>query len=190
MTSENDTVYRPPNLTLFLLVSFILHSIFILVFNYFYTRTPEAEISTAILSVVLQAPTAITKKNDVAESIKSSTTDTQKKIPNEQIPTSKETKDAWQKGMETVRKIIQQPGFLDKLLENKSSIPNYREDLFDTKKTVTQTTIESYNNLTSGEIYVVFRYPSGKVICARAREPDPFDNFDTGSWVIEINGCK
>ncbi len=98
--------------------------------------------------------------------------------------------DLWQNSLNSARELAAQPEFWRELKRKTISIPNYRNDLFNSHKNVTKTTIETFNNLPSGEVYIVFRYPSGKTICARMREPDPLDTFDLGSWMLILNGCK
>ena len=97
--------------------------------------------------------------------------------------------DAWQQGMESLQKIMQAPGFFEQFKDQDSVIPNYRPDLFDSAPQVTELTIDTYRRLQNGELDIVFRYPSGKKICVRAREPNPMDPFDFGSWEVLVAGC-
>ena len=91
--------------------------------------------------------------------------------------------------MDSLQKIMQSPGFFEQFKKQDNQIPNYRADLFDSEPQVTELTIDTYRRLQNGEMDIVFRYPSGKKICVRAREPNPMDPFDFGSWEVLATGC-
>ena len=69
-------------------------------------------------------------------------------------------------------------------------IPNYRADLFEAEPAVSELTIDTFRQLENGEMTIVFRYPSGKKICVRARQADRMDPFDLGAWLVETTGCQ
>ncbi len=190
MNKSVYSTYKYHHIKVFLVFSFAIHIIFISFIAYFNKISPDLNSPGSRFIVKLQALKNITNLSTSVKPVNPSTSSTQ--IDTRKVITSKlkPGDDMWLKGIEMVREIIQTPGYLESLIESRSSIPNYRDDLFDTNKTVTQTTIESYNEHSTGEIYIVFRYPSGKIICARVKEPDPFDPFDQGSWNIVVNGCK
>lgn len=81
------------------------------------------------------------------------------------------------------------PDFKEKYLDKPGDIPNHREDLLGQTDPVNELTIESFREMAGGDIMVVFRYPDGKRVCARARRPDPLNGFDIGSWAVLLIGC-
>lgn len=85
---------------------------------------------------------------------------------------------------------MQQPGFFESLQERLTQIPNYRADLLGPESPVTALTIDTYRQLENGEMDIVFRYPSGKKVCIRARSPNHMDPFDMGSWQVLVAGCN
>jgi hypothetical protein len=179
---------RPPALGPFLLVSVLLHGI--LLIGYHMLRSPMATPPAAsILSIRLSPMSATPQLAGPKDSQSKPSARTSEQHKYDPPEGKKSDPDAWQQGMEGLQKLMQQPGFFDKFREKDSSIPNYRPDLFGSEERVTELTIDTYRRLATGEMDIVFRYPSGKKICVRAREPNPMDPFDFGSWEVLVAGC-
>ncbi len=98
--------------------------------------------------------------------------------------------DLWNKSMAMAHELMLQPDFREKYLDKPSLIPNHRENLLGSGTEVSEVAIESFKDLNTDEVMVVFRYPDGSVICARARRPDPLNDFDMGSWTVVMTGCN
>jgi len=168
----------------FLLVSLILHVILISIINYLFSRTELNDESPDNLTINLKITQVLSSSNKQYLSNHPPSSEQMN------IPSKGQKGELWNKGIEALRKLMLQPEFLEQLYEKENFPTEQKSNLFDQKRLVTQTTIESFKNLASGEVGVTFRYPSGKTICARIRQPNPLDSFDIGSWLVLLNGCN
>ena len=165
-------------LGLFVLVSLLLHSalIFILLRSH---RSEVSAPSELVLSVELTtravAPAQPLSKPPPRQDSKA---------------TKKQGIILWQQGLETARKLLQDPAFSSQIIDKTPRSKSDPNGLFAPGHKITNTEIESFYNPAFNEIVVVFRYANGKTICASMREPDPLEQFDEGVWRVLIGGCK
>lgn len=189
MTINDNKPYHAPRLGPFLLVSVLLHALGGI--SYYLLRPPTStkpslpRLSLEFIST--QSETDQTQQKILQRP--APTTSTEHNKSDTAGPTQQKS-DSWQVGIETVRALMQQPGFFDQLKDKQVMIPNYRADLFEAEPAVSELTIDTFRQLENGEMTIVFRYPSGKKICVRARQADRMDPFDLGAWLVETTGCQ
>ena len=161
----------------------MLHALLFSIINNLFTQTDDNYETTASLKINLKIAQVLSSSNRLQHS------DSQSSDQNNTSANGLNN-DLWNKGINVLQQLMQQPEFLYQLYENENNPIKEKRNLFEQQKLANRTTIESFNNLSTGEIGVTFRYPSGKTICARIRQPNPLDNFDIGSWVVLLNGCN
>ena len=177
MRDKDKSQYPFPALGLFLLLSIVLH---IIIFISYYLLRNSIPITASRL------PTLVVEFNLTPKTISESPS----QEPGNTVPTSDQQADSWQKGIEAARSLMQQHGFFESLETERNSIPNHRADLLLPESRVSELTIETYHQLENGEMDIIFRYPSGKIICVRARQASQLDAFDLGSWQVLVAGCN
>ena len=162
----------------------MLHALLFSFINNFFTQTDVTHETSASLKINLKISQVLFPSSRQQHS------ESQSSDKKNNTSANAVKNDLWNKGINVLQQLMQQPEFLDQLYENENNPVKEKRNLFEQQKLVNRTTIESFKNLATGEIGVTFRYPSGKTICARIRQPNPLDNFDIGSWVVLLNGCN
>ena len=188
MSQHDRHAVRSSTLGPFLLVSVLLHGF--LLIGYYKWRSPATLMTIPAPLTIRLSPLPATPQSTRSSDSKPTTPPSagpQHETGHETSPTP--ASDAWQQGMQSLQKLMQTPEFFEQFKQQDSLIPNYRPDLLESAPQVTELTIETYRRLQNGEMDIVFRYPSGKKICVRAREPNPMDPFDFGSWEVLVAGC-
>ncbi|MDH5180442.1 MAG: hypothetical protein OEZ39_19650 [Gammaproteobacteria bacterium] len=161
---------------LFLLLSFLLHGLLLFVISNLHKSIPPQDTVQEKFSVRLQ-PILPEKKNKPAHANHQS----------EKQPAPTQHRDILQKSMETLHRLLKQPGFLEQFEQKESFIQDYQKDLVEDKPRSVR--IESYQQRPGGEVMVIFRTAAGKKLCILTSEPNPFDAFATGSWQLVLTGC-
>lgn len=187
MKAVSRTNYSLSRLGLFALVSLIIHAFF-LIFLDFSSDEPSSPDLKGPLVVTLKSLN--NKKKQLKPPSPEIKTTKSESITSSPLPLKKNEKTLQQQSIETLNKLSKKPGFFDQFNNKNSSIPNHRENLLEKNGSVNEVTIESYQNMSTGSYEIVFRYPSGEVICVDMTDPDPTDPFNEGSWMVKTYGCN
>jgi hypothetical protein len=193
------TNYR---LSFCLLISLILHIILLsLVFPSLYLRKHK-NISYPDIEVTLDipAPQQTTHESNPPEKIgiKNRTPETINHTPPEQkvqISPNGElpfigSEASRKKTRQVIKQILEEERYID-IMKNRKPTQQASPSpgLFENPDTPDSMEISTYQ-IMDNQYGFIFRFPDGRVMCARATAPQQSDGFSTGQWLIVVSGCK
>lgn len=174
----------------FLIASLAIHALILAVGVHFISSPGLSyfDIPTIKVHISPQSNTAGTRATSDSKIIKPLSSDSILNPYTSQQGNQITSQQLWQQSKQAVQTLIEEERYLDIFKRQQPSTANRLPGLFDQTDAVTTSTMESFR-YPDGDIGVVFRYPSGKVICVKASEADPLDSFSFGTWRILLTGC-